>query len=93
MFHMDLLIGRRSGEVVRLGPAGIPGVMDLPRVVDGLYRSARVLRVFTFQPRELRVERVLALVAEGTHEGEGVPDPPPDRGLAAKEPMDGIGRR
>lgn len=80
MFRMDLLIGRRSGEVVRLGPAGIPGVMDLPRVVDGLYRSARVLRVFTFSPRELAVERVLALVAdsaeepgmEGTHDDEGV---------------------
>jgi uncharacterized protein len=64
MFRLDLLIGRRGGQVVRLGPGGIPGVMDLPRVVDGLYRSARVLRVFTFRPRGIPRERVLALVTD-----------------------------
>lgn len=65
MFQLDLLIQRRSGQVVRLGTGGIPGVIDLPRVVDGLYRSARVLRLFTFQPRVVSQERVLALVTEG----------------------------
>ncbi len=49
MFDLHLLLKRRSGRVERLGPAGVPGVMDLPRVAEELYRSARVLRVFCFQ--------------------------------------------
>lgn len=59
MFLLDLLVGRRGGEVVRLGAQGIPGVIDLPRVAEGLYRSARVLRVFTFGPGTLSVQRVM----------------------------------
>jgi len=59
MFLLDLLVGRRGGEVVRLGQKGIPGVIDLPRVADGLYRSARVLRVFTFSPATLPVQRLM----------------------------------
>lgn len=59
MFLLDLLVGRRGGEVVRLGQKGIPGVIDLPRVADELYRSARVLRVFTFRPATLPVQRLM----------------------------------
>lgn len=59
MFLLDLLVGRRGGEVVRLGSQGIPGVIDLPRVAEGLYRSARVLRVFTFGPGSLPTQRVM----------------------------------
>lgn len=47
MFALDLLLLRRSGEVLRLGPGGQAGLIGLPRIADELYRSARVLRLFT----------------------------------------------
>ena len=59
MFQVDLLIQRRDGGVQRMGPGGLPGILDLPRVAEELYRTARVLRVFTFERRELSIERVL----------------------------------
>jgi hypothetical protein len=49
MFQLNLLLERRNGEVARVGPGGLGGVIDLPRVTEELYRTARVLRVFTFQ--------------------------------------------
>ena len=51
MFRLDLLVGRRDGNVIRLGPAGRPGLIRLPRVADELYRTARVLRLFTLSDR------------------------------------------
>ena len=51
MFQLNLLLERRNGEVARVGPEGLPGVIDLPRVAEELYRTARVLRVFTFLRR------------------------------------------
>lgn len=48
MFQLNLLLQKRSGEVARVGSEGLPGVIDLPRVAEELYRTARVLRVFTF---------------------------------------------
>jgi uncharacterized protein len=47
MFRLDLMVRRRSGEVFRLGPGGRAGLMGLPRIADELYRTARVLRLFT----------------------------------------------
>jgi uncharacterized protein len=47
MFSLDLLVRRRDGHVLRLGPAGRAGLIGLPRIADELYRSARVLRLFT----------------------------------------------
>jgi uncharacterized protein len=47
MFGLDLLLLLRSGETSRLGPAGRAGLIGLPRIADELYRSARVLRLFT----------------------------------------------
>ena len=47
MFGLDLLVHRRNGEVLRLGPGGRSGLIGLPRVADELYRTARVLRLFT----------------------------------------------
>ena len=64
MFQLDLLIERRSGAVERLGPAGLPGLLDLPRVTEELYRAARVLRVFTFERREVPIERVLEKITQ-----------------------------
>ena len=64
MFQLDLLIERRNGGVERLGPAGLPGLLDLPRVAEDLYQAARVLRVFTFERRELPTERVLEKITQ-----------------------------
>jgi hypothetical protein len=47
MFGLDLLLRRRSGEVIRLGPSGYEGLIGLPAVADELYRSARMLRLYT----------------------------------------------
>jgi uncharacterized protein len=47
MFSLDLLVQRRDGQVLRLGPGGRAGLIDLPRIADELYRTARVLRIFT----------------------------------------------
>lgn len=47
MFGLNILMLTRAGEVVRLGPAGRTGLIGLPAVADELYRSARVLRLFT----------------------------------------------
>lgn len=59
MFELNILMQRRSGEVQRLGPEGLPGVIDLPRLAEELYRTARILRVFTFEARELDRDVVL----------------------------------
>ena len=63
MFQLDFLVERHSGEVARLGPDGLPGLMDLPRVARDLYGSARVLRVLTFERRELSAQRVLERIS------------------------------
>ena len=64
MFQLDLLIELRSGSVERLGAAGLPGLLDLPSVAEELYRTARVLRVFTFERREIASERVLDKITQ-----------------------------
>ena len=46
MFSLDLLVEKRNGEVLRLGPAGRAGMIGLPRISEELYGTARVLRVF-----------------------------------------------
>ena len=51
MFRLDLLVGRRTGEVIRLGPGGRAGMIGLPRVADELYQTARVLRLFVLGAR------------------------------------------
>ncbi len=51
MFRLDLLVRRRTGEVIRLGAEGRAGLMGLPAVADELYRTARVLRLFTLGRR------------------------------------------
>jgi len=53
MFSLDVLVRRRSGAVQRLGAEGLRGVLDLPRVGEELYRTARVLRVYTFERRDV----------------------------------------
>jgi HD superfamily phosphohydrolase len=59
MFQVDVLVERRDGSVRRLGMEGAEGMLDLPKVARELYTTTRVLRVFTFERRELSVEQVL----------------------------------
>jgi hypothetical protein len=69
MFALDLLVQRRSGDVMRLGPGGKAGLMGLPGVADELYRTARVLRLFTLGERRTVDPRALArLAADGPDE-------------------------
>jgi uncharacterized protein len=65
MFRLDLLVRRRTGEVLRVGPGGHAGLIGLPRIADELYRTARVLRVFALgdPARRLQAGAVSRLVA------------------------------
>ena len=47
MLGLDLPVLARDGSVRHLTHDGLPGAIDLPRMSDELYRSARYLRVFT----------------------------------------------
>lgn len=64
MFQLNILLERRDGNVVRVGPGGLRGVIDLPRVTPELYQAARVLRIFTFQKREVAPESFLGMIQE-----------------------------
>jgi hypothetical protein len=62
MLGLDLPVRRRDGEVRRLTAQGWAGAIDLPKLSDELYRSARRLRVFTSAPATIPREALLALV-------------------------------
>jgi uncharacterized protein len=62
MMGLDLLLLQRDGETRRLSQQGYPGLIDLPRVADQLYHSARVLRVFTTERRQLSEQPLLDLL-------------------------------
>ncbi len=70
MLDLDLLVERRGGRVERLRAGGLPGVIDLPRVAEELYTTARVLRVFTMRPCELDPMVVGAILFDGNTQGE-----------------------
>jgi len=61
MFQLDLLVRRRTGEVIRVGPGGQAGLIGLPRVAEELYRTARVLRVFALGTPARSVDRAAIL--------------------------------
>jgi HD superfamily phosphohydrolase len=46
MLGLDLLVEERDGSVRRLTESGAPGAIQVTRLADELYRSARWLRVF-----------------------------------------------
>lgn len=64
MMGLDVLLLGRGGTVQRLREGGRAGLIDLPRVADELYYSARALRVFTLERRELPAERLLELLRQ-----------------------------
>jgi uncharacterized protein len=63
MMGLDVLVRYREGETQRLTHSGRAGFIDLPRVSDELYHTARVLRVFTTERRELREDEILELLS------------------------------
>ena len=65
MFQLEVLVDRPGRPVRRLGREGIPGLIDLPKLAEELYRTARVLRLFTFERRPLDPDWVLKRLAEG----------------------------
>jgi hypothetical protein len=62
MMELDLLLLQRSGVSQRLTAAGRAGSIDLPRVSDELYHSARVFRIFTTDRREIAQEPIVELL-------------------------------
>ncbi|MEX2572035.1 MAG: HD domain-containing protein [Gemmatimonadota bacterium] len=64
MMGLDLLLLQRDGGIVRLPERGHSGLIDLPRIADQLYHSARVLRIFSTERRTLAEGSILDLLAE-----------------------------
>jgi hypothetical protein len=62
MFQLNVLVERRDGQIQRLGAGGLPGLLDLPRLADNLYTTARVLRVFTFEQRSIKADDIIARI-------------------------------
>jgi hypothetical protein len=62
MLGLDLLVQGRGGGTRRLTSAGWPAAMNLPRLSEELYRSARWLRVFTVRRLDVPAARLLALL-------------------------------
>jgi hypothetical protein len=62
MLGLDIPVRRRTGEVRQLTAAGWEGAIDLPKISDQFYRSARWLRVFTCRRMSLDRRRVLDLL-------------------------------
>ena len=64
MLDLDLLVLRSGGNVDRLGGEGLPGVIDLPGVAEELYRTSRVLRIFTLQRRTIEPRDALEWIVD-----------------------------
>jgi HD superfamily phosphohydrolase len=62
MLGLDLPMMRRDGRIEQLTAAGWEGAINLPRLSDELYRSARRLRVFTADRTPVPSDRVLAVL-------------------------------
>ena len=62
MLGLDLLVRSRDGRTRRLTSAGWAAGMNLPRLSEELYRSARWLRVFAARRLHVPADRLLALL-------------------------------
>jgi HD superfamily phosphohydrolase len=65
MLGLDLPLLARDGSVRRVTDRGIAGAINLPILADQLYQSARWLRVFTAERREIPRADVLAAITRG----------------------------
>ena len=63
MLGLDIPVQRRDGRTERLTAAGIGGAINLPRLSQELYRSARWLRVLTARPVDVDRAAVLREIA------------------------------
>jgi HD superfamily phosphohydrolase len=68
MLGLDIPVLRRSGDVRQLTAAGWEGAINLPKLSEELYRSARWLRVFTCRRMTLDRRRLLDLLARPVEE-------------------------
>jgi uncharacterized protein len=62
MLGLNLPVLRRGGRVEHLTPSGADGTINLPRLSEELYRSARWLRAFTARPVRLSAERIVRIL-------------------------------
>jgi HD superfamily phosphohydrolase len=62
MLGLDIPVVRRGGSVERLTPEGIAGSVSLPTLSAELYGSARRLRVFVADGRDVPIDRILRVV-------------------------------
>ena len=62
MLGLDLPVLRRDGRVEQLTSASTSGSINLPRLSDDLYRSARWFRVFSAKPIVLSRDTALAIL-------------------------------
>lgn len=62
MLGLDLPMMRRDGRVEHLTAAGWDGAINLPRLSEELYRSARRLRVLTADRAPVPADRVLSVL-------------------------------
>ncbi|MGH7676950.1 MAG: HD domain-containing protein [Gemmatimonadaceae bacterium] len=60
MLGLDLPVLRRDGRIDHLTQSSGGGTINLPKLSDDLYRSARWLRVFTARPVKLTRDAVLS---------------------------------
>jgi len=63
MLGLDIPVRRRDGTVRRLTAAGWEGAINLPRLSEELYGSARWLRVFACRRVVVRRDAIIALAA------------------------------
>jgi HD superfamily phosphohydrolase len=68
MLDLNMPVLRRNGIVKRLTGDGLDGSMNLPRLSEELYRSARWLRVFVARPVEIDRRAAITLAARSERE-------------------------
>jgi HD superfamily phosphohydrolase len=68
MLGLDLLVQRPYGEVRRVTAAGWEGAINLPKISEEFYRSARWLRVYTSARMALDPAKIVALASRSAPE-------------------------
>ncbi|HSQ29951.1 MAG TPA: HD domain-containing protein [Gemmatimonadaceae bacterium] len=68
MLGLNLLVQRRAGGVRRVTAAGWEGAINLPKLSEELYRSARWLRVYTARRTSLETEGIVRLASASRDE-------------------------
>jgi uncharacterized protein len=68
MLGLNLLVQRRAGGVRRVTAAGWEGAINLPKLSEELYRSARWLRVYTARRTSLEAEKIVRLASASREE-------------------------